>query len=317
MSEWDPSIGGRRAALDELIGRVLERAQEAVYEGELDPADARVRDSVRLLRDLIREVDLPDAAAAQLLSKLDAYLVAPPSRRMAAGISLNRDVREFAFSTVPVWAPQTDEERREEIVAMLSRIQALDELEDARRDVSEARDRISDIEESVRESAGSTSAASLGNHFADQAQKEEEAASSFRTAALALLAALCLAAVYCAFERQEVFTTGLDKSYGRLVFSIPFVLLLALLTRESGQHRKVARDLRAREVQLKTLPAFVEGIPDPVSRSTVMTMAGGALFSPNGVDDTTDGRPTLEQTATLTQVLGALRELLERDRART
>ncbi|GAA0190933.1 hypothetical protein GCM10008944_03780 [Cytobacillus oceanisediminis] len=306
---------GRQAALYTLFGSILEDLTTWVGLGTATPAETRVHQMMRIFNAWLGEdiVRSPEHLT-KLLEVATQYLAATSSnQRLPLGFELNRLLR-----TIIQEHPDSMEwsrEERDSALIELARIATLDELEKANLDVRAATDRIVGIEETAREAVGSAAASALGKNYADRATIEESAANLFRFAALGLLVGLCVLVAAMELRDSGVLRADLETFLGRLSLTVPFVLLLAYLIREAGQHRRLSRSLRETENRLTTLPAYLEGIDDAQTRSAMALVAGKAVYSTSdsseaaNADQETGG---VGQSILMMELLTVLRDLNRR-----
>ena len=201
--------------------------------------------------------------------KFDSQLVHVLSEIGDAGVAFRRTVKGLKFGDVSA--------RRAAIYlnnALGEKLGALELLLDA----TKARDQTREILQDTRQAAGEVGALSLGIHFQEYATRESRIADRLRAAALLVVAVLTLATAVFLFGGAPT-TVGMQELV-RLSIAVPLIALAGYLGREASRHRRIANWARQREVQLKTLDAFVAPMSDE-DKQKLRLQLGGRVF---GVD---------------------------------
>lgn len=114
----------------------------------------------------------------------------------------------------------------------------------------------------ARDAAGEVGALSLGTHFERYASRESQTADRLRIASLLIVGITTIAT---AMYLLGFGTASADVAWQELVrisLAIPLVALAGYLGREASRHRRIANWARQREVQLKTLEAYIAPMPE-------------------------------------------------------
>lgn len=152
---------------------------------------------------------------------------------------------------------------------------ALDLLSYSRR----AEQTLASIEESqvkAQVAAGEIGESSFVRHFADHARSQRNYAEILRWLTVTLIGGVTAYAILAEHPAANDWV-GLF-SRGAVVAGI--TAISAYLARQSGQHRRASEWARAIEIQLRTFPAFVEGVSDDDRSFIVRQLATRILASP-------------------------------------
>ncbi|MFI5710975.1 hypothetical protein [Kribbella sp. NPDC051620] len=155
--------------------------------------------------------------------------------------------------------------------------------------------RVDEIVNDVEQAAGVVADSELAKAFSDHERAEAESANRFRIGAIAILMGIVAFSTYTAIEIPA--TLGSSLAHVGIAFS--GLAAFAYLSRESAQHRKVARWSAMMAVQLKTLSAFSAGLSEG-QRENLRSQFGQRVFSEmptSGVDTPSNGAdfsPTIQ-----------------------
>lgn len=275
----DPVSLSRTNELLDIVRLVGRRLSEGVVE---EVALSALEDLVQGLDALESSLASPDAsrqARAELMRPLD-YLV--------------DRLGDLSSSSSAKGSTQTLRTKLDLYRSVESATGAAADAERLRQHAAQSASHIDDI-------AGGEAAGELSNHFADFAQSEKTGADAFRAAAMALAGGAAAVAVILLWGLE-------DPSVGQVLrkglITLPILLLAAYLAREASAHRTTYRWLKTVEVQLRTVKAYTDPLPEP-TREVIQQTFGRYVFGNGPI-----GR-TLPDEGRLVDDLAVLRQVVD------
>ena len=263
------------AAVRELVSAAIDDAERQA-QLHTDGKWARLRDLLYWARRALDAGPLYEPIAQNVLFFFTRFRNANLDEQDKMVYEANRFTISLLTEDLPEdFLNALEPHERQDFYTALERIQLLDRAEEATDNAELSAERIKVVESHVRELAGETSATSLAAHYAQHARSEEIAANWLRAAAIGLALATAFAVVFIPID--SALSTA--ELFHRLAFSVPVILLSGYFAREAGQHRFVARGLRATEVKLKSLWAFADGLVDEDVRTSFLDRVGSTLFT--------------------------------------
>ena len=303
---FDERVAGLRLAVQdleidpehrELLSKILdslrnaysaldERSEYLELTGTTPPWEARFATSLEEFRTAIADGD-------------EEMLLAWGERALASCVE--------AFQLDAALLNGTDDE----LEAALSAVQmlkdrsslALDLLSYGRR----AAQTLASIEESqakAQVATGEIGENSFVKHFADHARGQRNYAEVLRWLTVALIGGVTLYAVFGEHPTPNDWVGLISR--GAVIAGVTAVA--AYLARQSGQHRRSSEWAKSIEVQLRTFPAFVEGLPDDDRSFIVRQLAARILASPPE-----KGTPSGEDSVSYAQLLDVVSNIAKRN----
>lgn len=178
--------------------------------------------------------------------------------------------------------------------------------------------RIADLEnaarasvDNIREAASEVGSEALAKVFAETAQAERDDASKWTKGVFAcVVMAVVLPALL--FTVDSIVFTQLDGLTGTIIkalIAVPFFALAAYCARIASHHRDAERHLRMLTVQLKTIRAFVDRLPESY-RDDLISLLGRRVYSDPGLEQKDKGNIGYS-TDELVPVLNKLAEVVK------
>jgi hypothetical protein len=174
-----------------------------------------------------------------------------------------------------------------------------------------ARDAAVRARDESRRAAGVTGETALATHFGDYARRERRAANVLRLTTASILIAIALFAGLLLFHEGKDSTLELED-FAKLSLTLPLGALATYLGRESSRHRRASLWASELEVQLLTLNAFTESMPDSL-RDEIRVELGRRVFT--SAASTEPGKAQASSVADASNLLEHAAELVRVARA--
>jgi hypothetical protein len=260
--------------------------------------------------DDLRGLDLTDASGLrEWTARLDQRLFegaradidhgAPPTTEDRG------EVRDFVRQEARKLADQLALVRTVEGVQRIRQQVAVD-VESA----SEAAQEAQQYAENSRAASGEVGSNTMAAHFEEHSAREETAANMWRRFTVVIFTAV---AAYSVYHLANPLGIGLTEAVARAGVALPFLALGAYCARESAQHRRFARWAGTLAVQLRTIDAFCDPLPES-DRSVLRATFGIRVFdsSPLLAGGDRDVSPASSQGAdSVGELTSSVRQLLE------
>lgn len=175
---------------------------------------------------------------------------------------LRRDMSVALHQARQVIVAEGDDEERELALpnlADLAQFFDLTETDEAAVRAQHAQRAAEESAARAREAAGDTGTHVLAGGFQAVTTKEKDAADRYRWATILLLLVSAGESAYFALDAEGLETPQL---LARLTIAVPLLALAAYLGRESAQHRQFSNSYRFTAVQLQSVAAFADMLPD-------------------------------------------------------
>ncbi|CAG7642521.1 hypothetical protein [Rhodococcus opacus] len=245
-----------------------------------------------------------DSAARTLLTWLDRLTSSVSHGLTASKLSFAEEFLVFGTaaeeSAVRQWLEdlrRLEEDFKESLEATkFSRI-----AEQAALETIQARD-------SAKQAAGVTGNTSLAGHFTSLATSEESRAFKWTLTAIAgFVAALAIGVGVLTRDASAVWTSMLSH----LTLTLPALAVAAYAARISGHHRTSALWAKTTAVQLSSLSAFLEQMPNSTAREQIVLTLGLRVFAAPDLRDSATEQVSVvpaNLTETLKEIAQALRD---------
>lgn len=230
-------LARRLRVLNDLFQVIDDKGRE--YVAAVLLPDDFCEDATNILR-TIPEYSGNEAGIRKLLEALDGRIVAALKSADAAA-------KDFKLQAVATYLSG--------VATNFQLVQTIDQL---RADAETSRDEAALAATHAKEAAGESAAFGLATSYLEYAAEQRTAADVWRRVAACVLVSVAGLAAWVVGQFHE---PSVGEVIQKLAVSLPLVALAGYAVRESTRHRETANWARAVAVQLQTISAYTEPLP--------------------------------------------------------